>query len=141
MVGGGDAWWATAHVSNTVGQCELSCRHINMLVELADEPSVSCAVSFDFFKQKVGLWKTIDAAVSCQTLRRLRRAIPTSGVVLIRENSRPYNVVETQQLLEQFEWEVSDHPAYSPDLVTSDSHLFFELENWLGGQSFQKNGP
>ncbi|GBN35369.1 hypothetical protein AVEN_225765-1 [Araneus ventricosus] len=89
----------------------------------------------------VGLWKTINAAVSCPTLRRLRRAIPTSGVVLTHENSHPHNVVETQQLLEQLKWEVSDHPAYSPDLVTSDSHLFPELDNWLGGQSFQKNGP
>ncbi|GBL96325.1 hypothetical protein AVEN_238688-1 [Araneus ventricosus] len=33
---------------------------------------------------------------------------------------------------------MSDHPAYSPDLATSDFHLFPEL-NCLGGQGFQKN--
>ncbi|GBN55679.1 hypothetical protein AVEN_192626-1 [Araneus ventricosus] len=36
-------------------------------------------------------------------------------------------------------WEVSDQQAYSPDLAASDFHLFRELKNWLGGQSFQKN--
>ncbi|GBN45803.1 hypothetical protein AVEN_77494-1 [Araneus ventricosus] len=67
----------------------------------------------------------------CQTLRR---AIPTSGVILIHDNVHPHSAVVTQQLLEQFKWDVSDHPAYSPDF-----HLFHELKNWLGGQSVQKN--
>ncbi|GBN54993.1 hypothetical protein AVEN_215495-1 [Araneus ventricosus] len=102
-------------------------------------PSASCVVLFAFFKQKVGLWKTINAAVSCQTLRRLRRAILISGVVLIHDNALPHNIVVTQQLLEQFKRDVSDHPAYGPDLATSDFHLFPELKNCLGDQSFQKN--
>ncbi|GBN38603.1 hypothetical protein AVEN_147028-1 [Araneus ventricosus] len=72
-------------------------------------------------------------AVTCQTLRRLRRAILPSGVVLIHDSSRPHNAVVTQQLLEEFKWDLSDHPAYSPDLATSDFHLFPELENWLEG--------
>ncbi|GBM12136.1 hypothetical protein AVEN_39473-1 [Araneus ventricosus] len=101
--------------------------------------SVSCVVLFAFFKQKFGLWKTINAVVSCHTLRPLRRAILTSGVVLILDNSRPHNAVLTQKLLEQFKWDVSDHPAYRPDLATSDLPLFPELKNWPGAQSFQKN--
>ncbi|GBL95933.1 hypothetical protein AVEN_227157-1 [Araneus ventricosus] len=96
-------------------------------------PSASCVGLFAFFKQKVGLWKTINAVVFCQTLRRLRRTILTSGVVLIHDNARPHSAVVTQRLLEQFKWDVSDHP-YSPDLATSDFHLFPELKNWLGGQ-------
>ncbi|GBN28834.1 hypothetical protein AVEN_129562-1 [Araneus ventricosus] len=68
-----------------------------------------------------------------RTLRRLRRAILPSGVVLIHDSSRPHNAVVTQQLLEEFKWDLSDHPAYSPDLATSDFHLFPELENWLEG--------
>ncbi|GBM11167.1 hypothetical protein AVEN_133904-1 [Araneus ventricosus] len=89
--------------------------------------------------QKAGLWKTINAAVSCQTSRRLRSAILTSGVVLIHDNARLHNAVVTQQLLEQSKWDVSEHPAYSPDLATSDFHFFPELKNCLGRQSFQKN--
>ncbi|GBM68052.1 hypothetical protein AVEN_222852-1, partial [Araneus ventricosus] len=68
-----------------------------------------------------------------------RRAILTSGVVLIHDNARPQNAVVTQQLLEQFKWNVSDHLANSPDLVTSDFHLFPELKNLVVGQCFQKN--
>ncbi|GBN17753.1 hypothetical protein AVEN_236958-1 [Araneus ventricosus] len=57
-----------------------------------------------------------------------------SGVVLIHDNAHLHSAVVTQQLLEQFKWDMSDHPAYSPDLETSDFHLFPELKNWLGGK-------
>ncbi|GBN52408.1 hypothetical protein AVEN_219910-1 [Araneus ventricosus] len=83
-------------------------------------------------EQKFGLLKTINAAVFRQPLRRLRRAILTSGVVLIHDNSRFYNGIITQQILGQFKWGVCDHPTYSPDLAMSDFHLFSELKNWLG---------
>ncbi|GBM12584.1 hypothetical protein AVEN_146768-1 [Araneus ventricosus] len=56
----------------------------------------------------------INAAASCRTLRRLRRAILTSGV-LIHDNARPHNAIVTQQLLEQFNWDASDHSAYNTD--------------------------
>ncbi|GBM54639.1 hypothetical protein AVEN_214614-1 [Araneus ventricosus] len=92
--------------------------------------STSCVVLFAFFEKKVGLWKTNNAAVSCQNLRRLRRAILSSGVVLIHDNARPHIAVVTHPL-EQFKWGVSDHQAYSPDLATSDFRFFPELENWL----------
>ncbi|GBN22071.1 hypothetical protein AVEN_170092-1 [Araneus ventricosus] len=81
----------------------------------------------------------MNTAVSSQTLRRLRRALLTSGVVVIHDNARPHSASITQQLLDQFKWNLSDHPAYSPDLATSDFHLCSEFWNWLGGQSFQKN--
>ncbi|GBM49854.1 hypothetical protein AVEN_64386-1 [Araneus ventricosus] len=58
-----------------------------------------------------------------------RKAILTPGDVFIHDNTRPHNAVVTQQLLEQFKWCVSDHPAYSPDLATSDFHFFPVLKN------------
>ncbi|GBN31836.1 hypothetical protein AVEN_88678-1 [Araneus ventricosus] len=51
---------------------------------------------------------------------------------------QPSQAVITQELLKQFKLDVSDHPAYRPDLATSDFHLFPELTNWLRGQTFQK---
>ncbi|GBM48991.1 hypothetical protein AVEN_55203-1 [Araneus ventricosus] len=53
------------------------------------------------------------------------------------DNAHPHNVAVTQQLLEQFKSDVSDYPAFSPDLATNYFRLFPELK--LGGQSFQKN--
>ncbi|GBM78952.1 hypothetical protein AVEN_167657-1 [Araneus ventricosus] len=88
-------------------------------------PSVNCLKLFAFFKQKVGLWETSNATVSCRTLLRRRRAILTSGVVLIHDNARPHNAFVTQKLLEQFKWDA----LYSPDLARSDFHLFPELKN------------
>jgi histone-lysine N-methyltransferase SETMAR len=89
---------------------------------------------------------TINADVYCQTLRRLRRAIQnkrrgmlSSGVVLIHDNARPHTAAVTRELLAQFQWDVFDHPPYSPDLAPSDFHLFLELKTWLGGQRFHTN--
>ncbi|GBM18272.1 hypothetical protein AVEN_147402-1 [Araneus ventricosus] len=96
----------TSITAMTAGQFELICLHVN-IADRIDAPA-KCefrCVSRLFFKQKVRLWKTINAAVTCQTLRQLQRAILTSGVLQIHENARPHNVVVTQQLLEQFKWE------------------------------------
>ncbi|GBL97921.1 hypothetical protein AVEN_242206-1 [Araneus ventricosus] len=101
-------------------------------------PSANCIVLFAFFRQKAGLWKTIDAAVSYQNLRRLRRVLMISGIIFIHSNDRLHSAVVTQQLLKQFKWDVSVRPAYNPDLAPRDFHLFPQLKNWLGGQSFQK---
>ncbi|GBL84764.1 hypothetical protein AVEN_93807-1 [Araneus ventricosus] len=86
-------------------------------------PSASCVVLLTFFKQKEG-WKTINAAISCQTLRRLRRAILTSGLVLIHDNARPHDAAVTQYLLDQFKWDVSDYPMHRSDLATCHFHIF-----------------
>jgi hypothetical protein len=40
-------------------------------------------------------------------------------------------------LLQQFRWEVFDHPPYSPDLMPSDYHLFMHLKKSLASQSFE----
>ncbi|GBN44854.1 hypothetical protein AVEN_265278-1 [Araneus ventricosus] len=68
----------------------------------------------------------------------MRKAILTSGIVLIGDNTRPHNTVDTHQFLEQFKWDLSDHPTYIPDLATSDFHLFLELKNWLEAKACRK---
>jgi histone-lysine N-methyltransferase SETMAR len=37
-------------------------------------------------------------------------------------------------MLQEFGWEVFEHPAYSPDLAPSDFHLFPKLKEFLGGK-------
>jgi transposase len=63
----------------------------------------------------------------------------TSGVVLLHDNARPHTAARTRALLEQFNWELFDHPPNSPDLAPSDYHLFTYLKNWLGSQRFRNN--
>jgi hypothetical protein len=38
----------------------------------------------------------------------------TSGVVFLHDNARPYTAASAQALLVNFNWELLDHPSYSP---------------------------
>jgi hypothetical protein len=40
----------------------------------------------------------------------------------------------------RYNWEVLDHPPYSPDLAPSDFHLFGLLKKDLGGRRFATDG-
>jgi histone-lysine N-methyltransferase SETMAR len=81
--------------------------------------------------------------VHCQTLKKAIQnkwhGMLTSGVVLLHGNVYPHTVACTQALLEQFNWELFDHPPFSPDLALSEYHLFTYLKNWLRSQRFSNN--
>jgi transposase len=63
-----------------------------------------------------------------------------SGVVRLHDNACPHTAAWTGTLLEQFNWELSDHhPPYSPDLAPSNYHLFTYLKNRLRSQHFNNN--
>ncbi|GFV65531.1 histone-lysine N-methyltransferase SETMAR [Trichonephila clavipes] len=87
--------------------------------------------------------QTINAAVYCETLGKLRRAIQnkrrgflSKGVVFLLDNARPHTANVTKTLLRGFDWDVFDHPPYSPDLAPSDFHLFLHLKSFLAGKHF-----
>jgi histone-lysine N-methyltransferase SETMAR len=89
---------------------------------------------------------TITSEVYCETLKKLRRAIQnkrrrmlSSCVVLLHDNVRLHTAGRTRTLLEQFKWELFDHPPYSPDLAPSDYHLFMHIKNWFQSQPFNNN--
>jgi hypothetical protein len=56
-----------------------------------------------------------------------------SGAVPLHDRARPHTSTATltRALLEYFNWELFDHPPYSPALVRSDRHQFTYLKNWL----------
>ena len=81
---------------------------------------------------------TINADAYCEPVGKLRRAIQnkrsgmlSSWILLLHDNARPHTAARTAQLLQQFRWEVYDHPPYSPHLAPSDYHLFMHLKKWL----------
>jgi histone-lysine N-methyltransferase SETMAR len=47
--------------------------------------------------------------------------------------------LRARALLEHFNWELFDHPPYSPDLAPSDCNLFTYLQYWLRLQYLSKN--
>ncbi|GFW41930.1 histone-lysine N-methyltransferase SETMAR [Trichonephila clavipes] len=90
--------------------------------------------------------QTINAAVYCETLRKLRRPIQnkrrgflSKGVVFLHDNARPRTANVTKTLLRGFGWDVFDHPPYSPDLAPSDFHLFLHLKSFLAGKHFNND--
>jgi hypothetical protein len=60
-------------------------------------------------------------------------------VVFLNDSVRPHTAARSRALLENFDWELFDHPLYSHDLALRDYHLFAYLKNWLGSQSFNSN--
>jgi hypothetical protein len=71
--------------------------------------------------------------------RKKGRGILTSCVVLLHDNARPHTAAHTRALLENFNWELFDHPPWSPDPAPSDYCLFTYLKNWLRPQRFSNN--
>jgi histone-lysine N-methyltransferase SETMAR len=60
---------------------------------------------------------TITSEVYCETLHKLRRSIQnkrcgmlTKGVILLHDNARPHTAARTKALLQQFNWEIFEHP-------------------------------
>jgi histone-lysine N-methyltransferase SETMAR len=43
-----------------------------------------------------------------------------------------------QQKIKELNWELLDHPPYSPDLAPSDYHLFRSLQNHLNNRKFER---
>jgi len=85
---------------------------------------------------------TITSEVDCETLHKLRTSIQnkrrgtlTKGVVLLY-NARPHTTARTNGLIKLFNWEIFDHPPYSPDLAPSDYHLFSKDEGVVGYPTF-----
>jgi hypothetical protein len=62
----------------------------------------------------------------------------TKGV-LLHDNARAHTTARTNALVKLFNWEISDHSFYSPDLAPSDYHLFTKIKFWLGTQLFHTN--
>ncbi|KAJ4434372.1 hypothetical protein ANN_22932 [Periplaneta americana] len=86
---------------------------------------------------------TINSERYCKTLTNLKRAIQNkrrgmlnSGVIFLHDNARPHTARRTATKLQEFNWEVLDHPPYSPDLAPSDYHLFMYIKTWLGSKRF-----
>src|SRR3954470_24641667 len=57
-------------------------------------------------------------------------------VILQHDNARPHVAKLTKEKLKTLGWEVLPHPPYSPDLASSDFHLFKKLAADLANEHF-----
>jgi histone-lysine N-methyltransferase SETMAR len=88
--------------------------------------------------------ENVNSASYCKVLLKLgdaiRRKPPgqlASCVLLLHDNARTHTVGATQERIQELQWELLEHPPYSPDLVPSDFHLFGPLKSHVGGRRFK----
>jgi len=60
-------------------------------------------------------------------------------VLLLHDHARPHTAQATVNLLEQWGWEILEHPPYSPDLAPSDFHLFPNMKKHLRSKRFKSH--
>jgi histone-lysine N-methyltransferase SETMAR len=102
--------------------------------------------------------ENMKSASYCEVLLKLRVAIhrrPPSqlarGVLLHHDNARLHSARPTQERIQGLQWELLEHPPYSPELASSDIHLFGHLKKppwwqtfrwwrrgWIGGAEVAK---
>jgi len=58
------------------------------------------------------------------------------GVIFHQNNARPHVSKKTKNFLNILNWDLLEHPPYSPDIAASDFYLFRYLQNFLCGAIF-----
>jgi histone-lysine N-methyltransferase SETMAR len=83
--------------------------------------------------------QTMTAELYCKILDRVRQRLQnrSTPIILLHDNARPHTANATKNWLRGANWEVLEHPPYSPDLAPSDYHLFRSMEHFLRGKKFQ----
>jgi histone-lysine N-methyltransferase SETMAR len=78
--------------------------------------------------------ENVNSSTYCEFLLKLRDAIrrklPSQlarGALLNLDNARTRRARATQKRFQDLQWELLEHPPYSPDLASSDFHLFVTL--------------
>ena len=55
---------------------------------------------------------------------------------MLHDSTLPNSAHVTTALLEKFKWNILEYPPYSPELASSDFHLFLHLKKHLAGKKF-----
>ncbi|GFV62841.1 histone-lysine N-methyltransferase SETMAR [Trichonephila clavipes] len=66
-----------------------------------------------------------------ESIRKKRSGFLISDILLLDENARSHSATETRNHIATIEWKRLHYPPYSPDLASSDFHLFLALKKNL----------
>jgi histone-lysine N-methyltransferase SETMAR len=85
----------------------------------------------------------VNSASYCEVLLKLRDAIRRKRpgqlvrrVLLHHDNARSHMARATQERIQELQWELLEHPPYSPGLAPSNFHLCDSLKYRLGDKRF-----
>ncbi|GBN28953.1 hypothetical protein AVEN_110175-1 [Araneus ventricosus] len=91
--------------------------------------------------------QTINSAIYRNILIKVRYAIRGKRrnefrrkvVFFLQDNARPHVSTMTGWILYKLEWDLTQHPPYSRDMVPSDFYLFSHLQLHFDGSIFNSN--
>lgn len=58
------------------------------------------------------------------------------GIMFHHDNVKPHVYFTTRRKMLELGWLLTGHPTYSPDLASSDYHLFWSLQNSSSEKDF-----
>ena len=71
-----------------------------------------------------------------QLIRRKRHGLLAAGPIILHDNATPHGAVNVTSLLGRYEWEILEHPPYSPDISPCDSDLFPKIKEDMRGTCY-----
>ena len=90
--------------------------------------------------------QTINGTYYASLIERLRDVILekrrgkiNNGVLLLHDNAPVHKCNIVQAAIRQTGLVELNHPAYSPNIASSDYHMFFHMKKFLRGKSFGSN--
>jgi histone-lysine N-methyltransferase SETMAR len=90
-------------------------------------------INSDFYCSQLDRVNTAAQVMTAQGRRKGR-------VVFQQDNARPHTSIQTtNHIKKELGWDLLPHPPYSPDIATSDYHVFRALKNFLRGRQFQND--
>jgi len=72
-------------------------------------------------------------------IKSKRRGLLSTGILLQHDNARPHTVRSTVATIQDLPYECLSHPPYSPEIDSSDFHVFGLLKEAMGGKSFRSD--
>jgi histone-lysine N-methyltransferase SETMAR len=67
-------------------------------------------------------------------IKSKQRGLLSAGALLQHDNAQPHTARSTVAIIQDLFFECLPHPPYSPDLATSDFHVFGQLKEATGGK-------
>lgn len=86
---------------------------------------------------------TVDAAYYCRFLEhhlrpalRRKRHFMVQHPIILHDNARCHTAAAVRDLLRRWQWEILEHPPYSPDMSPCDYDLFSKVKEPLRGNRY-----
>ena len=70
-------------------------------------------------------------------IRKKRPDLLVRGPIILHDNAAAHKCKQVAELLTSYQWEVLEHPPYSPDMSPPDYDLFPKLKENLRGHRFE----